>query len=65
MGTACPNFVEKIFAGGSKTVKFVNVFYLEIRYRMLVVNLINQHLFNIDKTFCSWCITVGILGKFN
>ena len=26
---ACPNFVEKTFTGGSKTVKFVNVFFLE------------------------------------
>ena len=26
---ACPNFVEKTFAGGSKTVKFMKVFSLE------------------------------------
>ena len=26
---AHPNFVEKTFTGGSKTAKFVNVFYLE------------------------------------
>ena len=29
MGTACPKFVEKAFAGGSKTAKFVNVFFLK------------------------------------
>ena len=26
---ACPNFREKIFTGGSKTAKFVNIFSLE------------------------------------
>ena len=26
---ACPNFMEKIFAGGSKTAKFVKVFSLK------------------------------------
>ena len=26
---ACPNFMEKTFAGGSKTAKFANVFSLE------------------------------------
>ena len=29
MGMVRPNFMEKSFAGGSKTVKFVNVFSLE------------------------------------
>ena len=29
VGTARPNFVEKIITGGSKTTKFVNVFSLE------------------------------------
>ena len=29
VGMACPNFVEKTFAGGSKTAKFVKVFSLE------------------------------------
>ena len=30
LGGACPNFVEKTSVDGSETVKFVNVFYLEI-----------------------------------
>ena len=29
VGTACPNFVEKTFTGGSKTAKFMNVFSLK------------------------------------
>ena len=29
VGMACPNFEEKTFAGGSKTVKSVNVFFLK------------------------------------
>ena len=29
VGMVCPNFVEETFVGGSKTVKFVNIFYLE------------------------------------
>ena len=35
---AHPNFVEKTFVGGSKTVKFVNVFSLEcfVLYGILV-----------------------------
>ena len=40
-GYSMPKFRGEIFAGGSKTVKFVNVFSLEIRYRVLMVSLIN------------------------
>ena len=29
MGMARPNFIEKTFVGGSKTMKFMKVFFLE------------------------------------
>ena len=44
MGTACPHFMEKTFASGSKTVKFVNVFSLEnfALYSMFVIYVHNS-----------------------
>ena len=39
VGTAHPNFVEKTFAGGSKTVKFVKVFrsFSEVLYVLTIL----------------------------
>ena len=39
VGGACPNFVEKTFADGFGTVKFVNIFSLE-SFAIIIVNYI-------------------------
>ena len=46
MGTACPNFVEKTFADGSKPTKFMNVFSLKsfLLYGININFLVCYHL---------------------
>ena len=59
VGTARPNFVEKTFAGGSKTTKFMIVLSLKfsaIRYCMLLTILLRLAGHNAME----WYVCVGL-----
>ena len=54
-GRACPNFVGKTFAGGSKTAKFVNIFSLE-SFALYGVMMSQSHTFLVRPVPSSFII---------
>ena len=51
VGMVCPNFVEETFVGGSKTVKFVNVFYLENFHCTVLADILKLNINMLLKHF--------------